>query len=193
MTRPKINPEKNKLRKVAREILNNFSEEDHKQRSSLLVQNLADYLNRNFPSARRIATYSAMPHEADLSLLPSLLADRQFLFPLVLNDEEMKFHLVTDAKTLTPGFFGIAEPNPQIHPPVESEDIDLVLVPGLAFDLRGHRLGQGLGYYDRFLQETPTIPTFGITYGSQLIQTVPTEPHDRIMSFLASNRGVIPV
>ena len=81
MTRPKINPEKSKLRKVAREILNNFSEEDHKQRSSLLVQNLADYLNRNFPSARRIATYSAMPHDCLLYTSPSPRDKRQYRMP----------------------------------------------------------------------------------------------------------------
>lgn len=193
MTRRQIHPQKKKLRALARKNLKNLGKEGHKQRSNTLVRNLANYLNRHFPNARRIATYAAMPHEANLSSLPNLLPDRQFLFPLVLNKEDMQFHLVTNPSTLVPGSLGLAQPNPQIHPPVESEDIDLVLVPGLVFDLHGNRLGQGCGYYDRFLQQIPTTPTFGITYGSQLARKIPAEPHDRVMSFLASNRGVIPV
>ena len=184
-------PKKN-LRKLARQRLDRFAEDEHKQKSALLVQKLTGYLNQHFPNSYRIATYSALPHEPDLSLLPALFPDRQFYYPLVLNKEEMSFHLVTNSSTLVSGSFGISEPNPQVHPPVSAGDLDLVLVPGLAFDLHGSRLGQGNGYYDRFLKQIPTTPTFGITYRSQLIPRIPIEPHDRSMTFLATNRGVIP-
>jgi 5-formyltetrahydrofolate cyclo-ligase len=187
-TNSKIN-----LRKLARLNLDRLSEAEHQQNSALLTQKLTNYLNRHFSNSQRIAIFAALPHEPDLSLLHALFPQKQFLYPLVTSDTEMDFHLVTNPASLKTGAFGILEPNPQVHPPVLVDDIDLVLVPGLAFDLHGNRLGQGRGFYDLFLRQIPTTPTIGITYGSQLVPRIPTEPHDRRMSFLATNRGVIPV
>lgn len=157
------------------------------------MHKLADYLTRHFSNARRIGTFSALPHEPNLSLLNTLLPDRQFFYPVVLSQEEMAFHLVTNPSTLKNGAFGIREPNPQVHPPVTAEDLDLILVPALAFDLQGNRLGQGKGYYDRFLKEIPTTPTIGVGYSCQLQHHIPSEAHDRPMTFLATDCGVVPV
>lgn len=184
---------KSRLRELARSNLKRMTSEEHKFQSAQIVQKLADYLNQRLVNARRIATFSALPLEPDLSLLISLFPNRQFLFPLVLDNEDMTFHLVTNETSLKPGNFGIREPNPQIHPPILAEDIDLVLVPGLSFDLNGNRIGQGKGYYDRFLKEIPTTPTIGICYSPQLTHQLPHEPHDRPMTFLATDCGIIPV
>lgn len=184
---------KEQLRRLVRHSLEQVTEIEHRQNSSLLVQKLTDYLTRRFPQARRIASFAALPHEPDLSLLVELLPQRQFFYPLVTSPTEMSFHLVTNLSTLSHGAFGILEPNPQKHPPVLPEDIDLVLVPGLAYDLQGNRLGQGNGYYDRFLEKIPTTPTIGIAYGVQLLHCIPSEPHDREVAYLATERGIIPV
>lgn len=186
-------PAKARLRKLARNTLERFTAEDRRNRSALLVNNLSQYIRSHFPTSRRIATYAALPYEPDLSLLHNLLPERQFYYPLVNNPDEIAFHLVTDPTTLEKGSYRIPEPNPQVHPPVSPEDIDLVLVPGLAFDLRGNRLGQGAGYYDRFLSLIPTTPMIGVTFGSQLLPQVPAEPHDRTMAYLATDRGTIPI
>ena len=184
-------PSKKRLRQLARQTLQRFSAEDHKQRSALLVQALAERIKSDFPTITRIACYASLPHEPNLSLLPALLPKIQFYFPLVLSREEITFHLVSDTSTLQTGYFGIPEPDPHVHPSVIPNDLDLILVPGLAFDPKGNRLGQGAGHYDRYLSQIPNTPTIGITYGSQLLPDIPTEPHDLPMTYLASDRGVV--
>lgn len=181
------------LRKLARLALDRLTVEEYEHYSTLLVEKLGDYLVRHFPKSNRIAIYSALPHEPDLSALLTRFPERQFFYPRVVNDTEMNFFWVTSPSTLVTGTYGIAEPDPSIHSPVEVEDIDLVIVPGVAFDLRGNRLGHGKGYYDRFLEQIPITPTIGVGYGSQLVPKIPAEDHDRQMAYLATNRGVIPI
>lgn len=83
--------------------------------------------------------------------------------------------------------------------PVESSaeadlsDIGIVLVPGLAFDREGRRLGRGKGYYDRLLAQLPGRALVAITLERLLVKRVPTEPHDLPMTHLATEWGVTPV
>ncbi len=191
---PNKNPKsKNKLRIIARKTLSNLSPREHQQLSGELVEFLASYLKHHFPNALRIASYASLPNEPQLDSLKELLPTRQFLYPLLGSEDEINFYQVTDLDTLVPGSFGIREPDPQRHAPVTPDDIDLILVPGLSFDLMGHRLGQGKGCYDRFLTRVSTTPTIGISYHSQLVPHLPSEPHDRPVNYLATNRAIIPV
>lgn len=153
------------------------------------MQTLVDCIRSDYPRALRVASFAALPHEVDLSLLHAMLPEIQLHYPLVLNEHEIAFHLVSDSATLVSGRFGIPEPNPMTHPPVDAGSIDLVLVPGLAFDLAGHRLGHGAGYYDRFLSQIPLIPRIGIALASQHLPALPSEPHDEQVSLLISDRG----
>jgi 5-formyltetrahydrofolate cyclo-ligase len=86
-------------------------------------------------------------------------------------------------RDLAPGTFGIPEPIRAARRPVASRAVDLVFVPGLAFDRRGHRLGYGHGYFDRFLATLPdATPTVGLAYRFQLFDRLPTSAHDRAVS-----------
>lgn len=86
-----------------------------------------------------------------------------------------------------PGAYGIPEPAADTTM-VPAEEIDLILVPGLAFDRKGRRMGRGKGYYDRFLVNF-TGKTIGIC--SLLLPEIPTEPHDRRMDAVATDHGII--
>jgi 5-formyltetrahydrofolate cyclo-ligase len=78
---------------------------------------------------------------------------------------------------LRKGPYGVYEP--AIRRFVNLEDLDLVIVPGLAFDKKGNRLGRGKGYYDRFLKElSPKTPTIGLAFNFQILPSVPTTPND---------------
>ncbi|MHC4561901.1 MAG: 5-formyltetrahydrofolate cyclo-ligase [Planctomycetota bacterium] len=91
---------------------------------------------------------------------------------------------------LMPGSFGILEPVDGDAWPIES--IDMVVVPGLAFDRTGHRLGQGAGFYDRFLAtEGMRAMTCGLAFGEQLVDRVPVGPHDWPMDILVTDHEVI--
>lgn len=84
---------------------------------------------------------------------------------------------ITDIETgLAPGQFGIREP---VHgsPEIPLNRLDFVLVPGIAFDLQGRRLGRGKGYYDRLLAEVRGT-TCGVAFDEQIVEELPVEPHD---------------
>ncbi|MDD3585788.1 MAG: 5-formyltetrahydrofolate cyclo-ligase [Thermoguttaceae bacterium] len=98
-------------------------------------------------------------------------------------------------KELTQGQFGILEPHMSLRNDpghvVELSEIDVVLVPGIAFDLVGGRLGRGAGFYDRFLSRLSKHATLiALALGEQLVEAVPMEEHDRRVNYLVKTRGV---
>jgi len=86
--------------------------------------------------------------------------------------------------------FGFLQPRPDA-PPVDPGTIDLVLAPGLAFDVHGARLGHGHGHYDRLLPRIPGhVPRVGVTLDALVVERLPTEPHDAPMTHLLTPSGV---
>ena len=130
-------------------------------------------------AAQTVMAYAAMSEEPDLSpVLANILASgRRLVLPRCETRTVMTGRQVFGPDDLSPGMFGILEPNCSL-PKVNPSEIDLVLVPGVGFDPRGRRLGRGNGYYDRFLHGF-LGRTIGICFSDRLIQTIPTEDHDR--------------
>ncbi len=125
-------------------------------------------------------------------LLQVALDDGKVLvLPRTQPDGRLSLHEVTDLTTLVASRLGILEPLPTA-PARRPSDLDLVLVPGLAFDGEGNRLGYGAGFYDRLLAQTrPTTATIGYGYGFQLQAKVPTEPHDIALQAIATPQGIV--
>ena len=90
--------------------------------------------------------------------------------------EEMRFIYITDFSQVSDGYCKIPEPIGD-EPIAEDKDA-LVLMPGLAFDREGHRIGYGGGFYDRFLSAEPSHPTVALCYDFQLVEELPTEEFD---------------
>ena len=102
--------------------------------------------------------------------------------------EPLKLHAWVEPFERHP--FGFLQPRPDA-PPVDPGAIDLVLVPGLAFDIHGARLGHGQGHYDRLLQRIPGhAPRVGVTLDALVVERLPTEPHDVPMSHLLTPSGL---
>jgi 5-formyltetrahydrofolate cyclo-ligase len=91
---------------------------------------------------------------------------------------------------LVTGKFGILEPSPEAIRPVASEEIDVTLVPGLAFDETGNRLGRGLGYFDRLLRQTGGVK-IALAFDFQVLDEVPAEVHDFCMDFIVTETRVM--
>jgi len=90
------------------------------------------------------------------------------------------------ARDVAPGYLGIPEPRADC-PPVALERIDWVLVPGIAFDANGNRLGYGGGYYDRLLPRlAPDVPRIAGAFEAQIVEAVPTAPHDIGVDWIAT-------
>lgn len=97
-----------------------------------------------------------------------------------------------EGSPLVPGPFGIPEPPPDAREPVEIESLDMVVVPGLAFDPYGHRLGWGAGYYDRLLAGIrPRIPIVALAFECQIVPSIPFLAHDVRMSAIVTEQRVI--
>jgi 5-formyltetrahydrofolate cyclo-ligase len=90
--------------------------------------------------------------------------------------EEMRFIYIEDMTQVEKGYAGI--PEPVADTPVADDETALVLMPGLAFDSEGHRIGYGGGFYDRFLEKEPNHPTLALCYEFQMLPQLETEEHD---------------
>lgn len=105
----------------------------------------------------------------------ALLDGKKVAVPKVVG-EEMKFIYLSDLSRVAPGYAGI--PEPVDDGPVADDPKALVLMPGLAFDSKGHRIGYGGGFYDRFLAAEPDHPTLALCYDFQMLPVLETEAFD---------------
>lgn len=180
-----IKREKRKeIRRILAEIPQARWEEASQELSSLLV----DWLNMN-PELKKVGVFASLPAEVNLHLATLLTPGIEWHYPVV-SQSEMTFHRVTDLKTLTAGYAGILEPNPQVHPPVISDSLDLVICPGLGFTEAGERIGRGGGFYDRFLSSVPSAKRLGVCLPEQLLTDIPTLAHDIKMTHMLTTEGV---
>jgi len=148
-----------------------------------------------FPSARTVLLTVAFRTEWDtLPLVAAALsAGKVVAVPRVNPGSRMlELHRVTDpAAEIAPGFQGIPEPRPECAP-VAAEAIDWVLVPGVAFDRAGRRLGYGGGYYDRLLPLLrPTVARVAGAYELQLVDRIPAAPHDLAVDVIVTESRTI--
>jgi 5-formyltetrahydrofolate cyclo-ligase len=173
------------------------SKQDLRRQARALRQTLpgiADALAAHAPSlaiapGSIVAGYHAYQGEADPVGLLTRLAGMgsRISFPRIVAKQDcLMFHSVPEGENLKPGNFGIHEPMdhwPQIVP-------DVVLVPMLAFDRHGNRLGYGGGFYDRTLAGLPDVRAIGIAYGGQEMALIPREPHDRPLREILTEQGL---
>ena len=144
-------------------------------------------------SARRVALYAALPGEVpSRPLFDALVAlGLPCSFPRALERRALEFAAVTDWSELRPGRYGVLEPPAQAAV-TRPEEGDLVLVPGVAFDRAGNRLGRGQGCYDRaFPASAPRPPgLIGVAYQIQLVESVPHTETDRRMDAVVTELGL---
>lgn len=134
--------------------------------------------NSQFSHARTLFIYSSLSDEVDTTtLLDSLaLCGKTVVLPKVVDAENMELRLYTDREDLAVGSYGIMEPTGKQFTALH--DIDVAVVPGMAFDRNGHRLGRGKGYYDRMLAQMPQAYKIGICFDFQLMENIPHDTHD---------------
>lgn len=123
--------------------------------------------------------YGYLPYNQEVRTVPMLvraLAEgKRVAVPKVYGDE-MRFIYMTDLTRVEKGYAGI--PEPVDDGPVADDPTALVLMPGLAFDRQGHRIGYGGGFYDKFLAQEPKHPTLALCYAFQMLPHIETESFD---------------
>lgn len=149
-----------------------------------------------YRQARTIMYFLSFRSEVDTREMveESLARGNRVLIPKALPGERklIPSELLDCEKDLAPGAYGIPEPRPEALRPVDPRQIDLLIVPGVAFDLQGNRLGYGGGYYDRFFDRLrPGVPLVALAFELQLVERVPVEPWDRRMDWLVTEKRTI--
>jgi len=150
-------------------------------------------LLEEFARAGCIALYAPAHNETDTAniLAEAFATGKRVLYPAVC-DDRMVFRQVEGLGSLAEGCFGILEPCPtgRDH---QADEPDLIVVPGVAFDLSGHRIGYGKGFYDKFLQNPGRkAHLVGLCHDFQLIDgMIPAEAHDIRMELIVTDQRII--
>lgn len=141
-----------------------------------------------FRAAKSVGAYMPLPCEVDISPLFQAL-EKTFFIP-AFDETSGGYRLARMTTELKKGHFGILEP---VAPAFAAEnELDLILVPGVAFDQMGNRIGRGGGFYDRLLPQYQTIRA-GICYDFQCLGCLPTEKHDTPMNFIVTEIQILKI
>ncbi len=164
---------KSELRQQIREKKRQFT----RQQLDELSLSVLDRLRPRLRDAHIVLAYYSLPDEVNThQLIDELVAEgKTVLLPKVLDGETMELRRYTGRQDLSEGSFHIMEPVGE--PFSDYSEIDLSLIPGMAFDAHGHRLGRGKGYYDRFLRAM-SVRTIGVCFDFQRVDEVPTDEND---------------
>ncbi len=163
--------DKRELRQQIRAAKKQHTPEELREQSEAVLRKLATH--PHFLAAERVMLYASLPDEVQtLSFIEEWRHRKTIILPTVVGDDIIPVQLAEDT-VFAEGDFHI--PEPQNHP--YTGDFDLIVVPGMAFDDEGHRLGRGRGFYDRLL---PFIPCekIGLCFPFQYMEHIPSEPHD---------------
>jgi len=167
--------DKKQLRKTIRERKQAMTPADVEEKSRILGEKFA--ASEAYKSAKTI--YGYLPYNQEVRTVPmlqrALLDGKRVAVPKVYG-EEMKFIYLDDFSQIEKGYAGI--PEPVADGPFADDPTALVLMPGLAFDPQGHRVGYGGGFYDRFLAAEPNHPTLALCYDFQVLPQLETEAFD---------------
>lgn len=149
-----------------------------------------------YREAKQIMSYVAFRHEVETRdiITRSLAMGKKVAVPLTVSREKklIPSQVYDFPGDLAPGCWGILEPRPETLRPVDPSEIDLVLVPGLAFDRQGHRLGYGGGFYDRFLAQLPAPSTsVALAYSFQVLPEVEHGENDWPVDIIITEAEII--
>lgn len=176
------------LRRLMRQRRQALSEDDRAQAALSLTQHALAL--EAWQGASKIALYLANDAEADPSLLAKALrhAGKTPFLPVIQQDNSLRFAPWVESSELRDNRFGIPEPQ---TPAIRAEELDIIVLPLVAWDIQGNRLGMGGGFYDRSLSGAYDVLKVGLAYELQRVETLPTEPWDIRLNFVATEAALV--
>lgn len=158
--------------------------EEKLRRSRVIQQRLEETLQ--FKAAHVVLLYWSMADEVQThEMVERWYREKVVLLPCVDGDD-LRLRQYTGPECMVSGEqFGIGEPTGEEWTDLGA--VQLIAVPGVAFDREGNRMGRGRGFYDRLLKSTPNAVKIGLAYDFQMMDTIPTEPHDVRMNLVITD------
>lgn len=182
-----INESKNILRASMQEKTAKLSEGEKAEKSFNACMNVLNSIE--FKNAKTVMVYKAMKNECDPSLIAYTAYElkKKVVYPLCNENGSLKPLAPKTHNDFVKGKYGIWEPDEENSDEIDCNEIDLIIVPGLAFDKNRSRLGRGGGYYDRFLPKCKNACKIGFCFNEQLIDYVPFADTDVKMNKIVTN------
>ncbi|MFN3740020.1 MAG: 5-formyltetrahydrofolate cyclo-ligase [Thermodesulfovibrionales bacterium] len=187
-------PSSNKalLRKSILEKRDSIEPSLRDKKNELIKKRLTEI--REFKEAKGILLYASFRSEPDTHgiIRDCLLAGKRVFLPRVNKEKrELEIREINSPDQLKKGYSGIPEPD-EDSPLRDKNEAQLIIVPGVAFDRRGGRIGYGAGYYDKLLSVlNEEIPVVAIAYDEQIVDEIPLEGHDKLVDLIITDREVI--
>lgn len=183
---------KKELRRQMTAQRERLSLEQQEEEAILICRRIVDH--PSFNQSKTILFY--MPFRGEVDVRPAIEAawkeEKKVVLPrVVLGEKRMTLWQIESFHDVERGSYGILEPKQREEAWVNPAKIDLVIVPGVAFDLAGYRLGYGGGYYDRFFAKWKSALRIGVGYSFQIVPTVYPEAHDQSLHGLITLEKVM--
>lgn len=181
---------KQKTRHSMKKLRDSMINVEAEEKSAAIIKVL-EGLNE-YEKAGTILFYAAKGNEVRTrkAIESAIKKGKAVLLPITnMKTREIELGEAKSYGELIRGEFGILEPRQRSEIPLWN--IDMVVVPGLAFDREGHRLGYGLGFYDRLLHKLPQATKIGLAYDSQIVERLPREKHDHPMDIVVMESRIV--
>lgn len=165
---------------------------DNKDKISKNIQNKL-LSSKLYKEANVILCYSALKEEVNTNLIieNSLIDSKIVALPYCVdNNGAMEFYIIDSIDDLNEGSFGVKEPDISKCKSLESFDNAIIIVPAIAFDVNGYRLGYGKGYYDRFLAKHQ-LTSIGLCYNDLIQKELPTDRYDLPVNYIITEKQAI--
>ena len=179
---------KEQIRKELLETLNNQDRKEAEEKSKVIKEKL--FSLPEFKKAKFVMLYASKDEEVNTKEMidEALGAGKRVALPLSASPERIVPKEITNRLTdLEKGTYGIYEPR-KCQKDVQPENLDLIIIPGVAFDKKNRRLGRGKGYYDRFLKKLPKDRlSIGLAFDFQIVKSLPENSHDIPVSKVITN------
>lgn len=175
--------DKTKLRITATEKRRLIPTDEKRTKSQIILKKLESL--HEFKTAKKILAYYS--HDSEVAIVENFerwMKTKKLYLPRLIDGETFE---IAPYGELRPNRFGIPEPIDGSA----MDDPDLILIPGLAFDRRGTRLGMGKGYYDRFLSKKKGILRVGLAFSEQILASLPKEPYDENVDLIITDSEII--
>lgn len=173
--------DKRALRRAVREELAKLSHEDKR----LFSADIFDYIETlpQVKEASVVALFASLDDEPQTEVIIERLSHHKRVVLPRIEGDDMEFYDISEG--MQRGAFNIMEPTATVA--IEPSEIDVMIVPGVAFTREGARLGRGKGFYDKYLSRKGfRAHTIGVCYPCQVVESIPTEPHDKRLDLLAT-------
>ncbi|WP_122627183.1 5-formyltetrahydrofolate cyclo-ligase [Lucifera butyrica] len=189
---PDFKQTKAQLRQELLKVRRSLESKDIERYSQLMGRHLFSWLD--YQQANRVMIYLSTPDEpgTDDMIRHALQHGKTVCVPMMRAEYGlMDSAIIHDLADLQPGRLGIRSPKPERTTILAPAKIDLAIIPGVAFDIAGGRLGMGAGYYDRFLSLAGQAVFLGMAWRFQIKPTLPQDTHDVKMHYLLTEDGIL--